>query len=298
MATPTLPSLNSLKVFYNPDYAGSHYEFDTTRKARDIAESLVAHPVNDVELCDPHFFYLEAERILSTIHSPEYVKAVRTGKPRALAQSSSFTWDPGIYVMARAHVAGMVAATRAALENSTTAGSLSSGMHHASFDRGAGFCTFNGLAASVLTARELGARRILILDFDAHAGGGTWDIMQKLFDDDVVQVDVTVSAFDTWTPSASSYFHITDSSSYRSSINDALTYARTLDAFDFIIYNAGVDIRNSGVSEADLHVREDMVRDFIGETPAIFGLAGGYTWGRYNIDDVVGWHRLTISRWA
>jgi acetoin utilization deacetylase AcuC-like enzyme len=171
-------------------------------------------------------------------------------------------------------------------------------MHHASFGSGAGFCTFNGLVAAIQTARELGALRILVLDYDAHAGGGTWNIMQKLFDDNVVQVDVTVSPFDTWTPSGESRLDIVDSSDYREAIRTSLDYAASLEPFDFIIYNAGVDIRNSGVSENDLQAREVMVENFIGSTPAIFGLAGGYTWGRYNIDDVVAWHRLTISAWA
>jgi acetoin utilization deacetylase AcuC-like enzyme len=298
MTTPTSPLTSTLKVFYNPHFAASEYEFDTTRKAIDIAESLIADPIANVELVDPSFFYQEAERVISLIHSPEYVKAVKTGKPRELAQSSSFVWDKGIFPMARAHTAGMIAATRYAVENSVRAASLSSGMHHASFRSGAGFCTFNGLVAAIQTARELGALRILVLDYDAHAGGGTWNIMQKLFDDNVVQVDVTVSPFDTWTPSGESRLDIVDSSDYRVAIRTSLDYAASLEPFDFIIYNAGVDIRNSGVSENDLRAREVMVANFVGSTPAIFGLAGGYTWGRYNIDDVVAWHRLTISAWA
>lgn len=298
MTTPTFPRTPTLKVFFNSDYGASNFEFDTTRKAIDIAGSLLADPIAHVELVDPTFFYKEAERIISLIHSPDYVKAVKTGKPRALAQSSSFIWDQGIYPMARAHAAGMIAATRYALENLVRAASLSSGMHHASFASGAGYCTFNGLVAAVQAARELGAQRILVLDYDAHAGGGTWGIMQQLFDNDVVQVDVTVSPFDVWTPSGESRLDVVDSADYRNAIKTSLKYAASLEPFDFIIYNAGVDIRNSGVSEANLRAREVMVEEFVGTTPAIFGLAGGYTWGRYNIDDVVAWHRLTISQWA
>lgn len=298
MTTPTSPLTPTLTVFFNKDYGASNYEFDTTRKAIDIAGSLVLDPIAHVEVVDPTFFYKEAERIISMIHSPEYVTAVKTGKPRALAQSSSFVWDQGIYPMARAHTAGMIAATHHALENMVRAASLSSGMHHASFASGAGFCTFNGLVAAVQAARDAGARRILVLDYDAHAGGGTWEIMQRLFDSNVVQVDVTVSPFDLWTPSGESRLDVVDSSDYRSAILSSLDYAASLEPFDFIIYNAGVDIRNSGVSESDLRVREELVEKFIGSTPAIFGLAGGYTWGRHNIDDVVAWHRLTISQWA
>ncbi len=296
MKTPNSPSI--LHVFHNPDYGASNYEFDTTRKAIDIEQSLVDNPISRVSVCDPAASYEMADRIIAEIHSKKYVNAVRTGTPRALAQSSSFVWDPGIHTMARAHVAGMIAATHDALTNNRCAGSLSSGMHHAAHERGAGFCTFNGLAAAMVAARELGARRILCLDLDAHAGGGTWDIMQRLFDDSVVQIDVTVSPFDTWTPQGDNLLDVVAADDYRASVKKALEHASSLEKFDFIIYNAGVDIRNSGVSENDLVFREQLVRDFIGDTPAIFGLAGGYTWGRYTIDDVVAWHRLTISRWA
>jgi hypothetical protein len=192
----------------------------------------------------------------------------------------------------------MVAAAISALMTGGRVGSLSSGMHHASFGSGSGFCTFNGLAAAIKAAIDTGVQRILCLDYDAHAGGGTWNIMQKLFPESVVQVDVTVSAFDTWTPSGDSRLDIVEPSEYRAAIAESLDYASSLSPFDLVIYNAGVDIRNSGVSEADLRAREKMVSDFIGATPAVFGLAGGYTWGRYNIDDVVGWHRLTINEWA
>jgi dihydroxy-acid dehydratase len=185
-----------------------------------------------------------------------------------------------------------------ALMTDERVGSLSSGMHHASFGSGSGYCTFNGLAAAIRAAIDTGVQRILCLDYDAHAGGGTWNIMQKLFPESVVQVDVTVSAFDTWTPSGDSRLDIVEPSEYRAAIAESLDYASSLSPFDLVIYNAGVDIRNSGVSEADLRAREKMVSDFIGATPAVFGLAGGYTWGRYNIDDVVGWHRLTINEWA
>ena len=297
MTTP-LDQLIALSIFHNSDYGASNYEFDTTRKAIDLALSLISSPIPGVEIIDPINYYEEAERIISEIHSPEYVAAVRTGKPRALAQSSSFTWDKDIYTMARAHVAGMVAATICALMTDGRVGSLSSGMHHASFERGSGYCTFNGLAAAIKAALDTGVQRILCLDYDAHAGGGTWNIMQKLFPESVVQVDVTVSAFDTWTPSGESRLDIVEPGNYRKAIVESLDYAATLAPFDLIIYNAGVDVRNSGVSEADLQAREHMGSEFIDTTPAVFGLAGGYTWGRYNIDDVVGWHRLTIAEWA
>ncbi|MDP2769724.1 MAG: amidohydrolase family protein, partial [Giesbergeria sp.] len=50
---------------------------------------------------------------------------------------------------------GAVAAALAAIAEGV-AGSLSSGLHHAARGRGAGFCTFNGLALGVRAARAAG----------------------------------------------------------------------------------------------------------------------------------------------
>lgn len=46
--------------------------------------------------------------------------------------------------------------------------------HHAEPDRAMGFCLFNNVAiAAELAIRELGARRVFVLDWDVHHGNGT-----------------------------------------------------------------------------------------------------------------------------
>jgi hypothetical protein len=69
------------------------------------------------------------------------------------------------------------------------------------------------------------------------------------------------------------------------------------ETFDLVIYNAGMDPINTGVSLKDIEEREKMVRFYIGDTPAVFALAGGYTWGEYTMDDLVDWHLLTLKTW-
>jgi len=48
--------------------------------------------------------------------------------------------------------------------------------HHAERDRAMGFCLFNNVAVATYRARELGLKRVAIVDFDVHHGNGTQDI--------------------------------------------------------------------------------------------------------------------------
>ena len=48
--------------------------------------------------------------------------------------------------------------------------------HHAERDRAMGFCLFNNVAVAAYRARELGFKRVAVVDFDVHHGNGTQDI--------------------------------------------------------------------------------------------------------------------------
>jgi acetoin utilization deacetylase AcuC-like enzyme len=302
-----------MKVYYNENYTASKYAFDTTRKSRAIAQRLAVNPIANLEITDPDADFTDgdgkvwvssfgdvAKEKISNVHDSEYVEAVLKGNPVGLAESQGFDWDEGIYKMAVAHATGLVAATADALRNKTRAGSLSSGLHHAHIDHGAGFCTFNGLAAAAdFAVNGWGMERVLIVDFDAHSGGGTWEIIDEKLSENVFQIDVTCSAYDTFKPTGESSIWYTGHQDYRETIDKALVYAsKKMDDFDFIIYNAGMDPLNAAVSLSDIEYREKAVRDFIGDTPAIFALAGGYTWGNKTMDDVVDWHSITLKTWA
>jgi len=289
----------TMKTHYNDTYARSEHQSETTQKAKHIAEDLLVDPIRGLELVDPDQFTALAIEYINLIHDQIYVNAVRTGEPRHLAASPGLTWGPGLFPMALSHTTGLIAATHEALTNNCTAGSLSSGLHHASYGRGCGFCTFNGLAAAALYAvTALNAIRVLVLDFDAHSGGGTWDIIQRFMPDNVVQIDVSTSPFDTWTPTGESILMYSDVEDYRQTIREAIEYAKTLKPFDLVIYNGGMDPINDGVLEDVISYRERAVREFIGDTPAIFALAGGYTWGGQTYEDITAWHRMTLNTWA
>ena len=284
-----------MKVQYNENYVASGYAFDTTRKAAAIARSLLDDPIEGVTIEDPGP-PLTAGTIIQEVHGERYLRALETGTPRWLAEGQGFDWDDMILPMAEAHATGLVIATHDALSNGSSGGSLSSGLHHASRDRGAGFCTINGLAVAVTAAHIMGAGRVLVLDFDAHCGGGTFSILED--DPGFVQVDVSVVRYDEWTPTGDHYLDIGGRDGYVQRIDRALQHADGLGGFDLILYNAGMDPINSGVSRMLVQERERMVREFVAGTPAVFALAGGYTSLRHSMDDVVEWHRMTIREWA
>ncbi len=121
------------------------------------------------------------EAQLLRVHTREYVEAVRTGEPRALAESQKFPWTPELYPSVLLTGGGCLAAARRALDDGI-AGALVSGFHHSHGDHGEGFCTFNSLvvAAEALRAgdtvsgmpsRRIG--RLAVLDMDLHYGNGT-----------------------------------------------------------------------------------------------------------------------------
>lgn len=51
--------------------------------------------------------------------------------------------------------------------------------HHALRDRAMGFCLFGSVAVGALHAQRLGARRVLVVDWDVHHGNGTQALVES-----------------------------------------------------------------------------------------------------------------------
>jgi acetoin utilization deacetylase AcuC-like enzyme len=225
------------RVYYSPAYVGSGYSFDTTRKARWIADSLSATPIPGIELAEPE--PLTRDQV-AEIHDDRYVQAVETGNPRSLAESQGFVWDPGLWPMVLASNGGAVAAALAALSEDV-AGSLSSGLHHARRAWGAGYCTFNGLVIAARVARIAGVEAVLILDLDAHCGGGTASLIEA--DPHIWHVDVSVNAYDSYQASTRVRLEtVHKGADYLQAVRRALDEAdRVRPRFGLCLYNAGMD---------------------------------------------------------
>jgi acetoin utilization deacetylase AcuC-like enzyme len=179
---------------------------------------------------------------------------------------------------------------------------LSSGLHHARRDRGAGFCTFNGLVLAARASLAHGARRVLILDLDAHCGGGTHELTAG--DDRIVQLDVSVSAYDSYDPNGdgNQLRIVSRAADYLPAIDGALQ--SVTGGADLVFYNAGMDPFEGcdigglpGVTSDLLAQREARVFGWARAhgVPLAFALAGGYTGAALDRDALVALHRLTIE---
>lgn len=110
---------------------------------------------------------------LKRVHSASYVDDVM-----ALRKSNGFgNKNADELQQALAHCGSFLAAAEGALKYGVAL-SPSQGFHHAGYDYGNGYCTFNGLmvAADALVQRRL---KVAIFDGDAHYGDGTQDILDK-----------------------------------------------------------------------------------------------------------------------
>jgi acetoin utilization deacetylase AcuC-like enzyme len=156
-------------AYHDPGFAapiGDHVM--PMRKFQLVADGLAGRAEVRVERPAP---VSEAE--LLRVHTPEYVAAVRSGEPRALAESQKFPWSPALYPSVLLTNGGALAAARRALEEGLSA-ALASGFHHSHADHGEGFCTFNGLVVAAEALRAEGRlARVAVLDLDLHYGNGT-----------------------------------------------------------------------------------------------------------------------------
>jgi acetoin utilization deacetylase AcuC-like enzyme len=289
-----------LPVYYSPSYVGASHAFDTTRKAKWIADSLLARPIAGLELRPPP---LVPRSLLEHVHDPAYVRALETGQPAEQAEAQGFPWDPGLLPMVLASNGGVVAAALIALDRGV-AGSLSSGLHHARREHGAGFCTLNGLALAAQAALAAGAGAVLVLDLDAHCGGGTHSLVAG--DPRIWQLDVSVSAYDDYTPSSRTTLDLVGhADEYLPTIARRLAeLERRGPAFDLCLYNAGMDPYErctlggqAGITLERLAAREALVFDWCRRrgVAVAFVLAGGYVGRQLDQDGLVEAHRLTLA---
>ena len=116
---------------------------------------------------------------LALAHDPGYVSNVIQGSLTAAQQREiGFPWSEAMVERARRSVGATIAAARSALATGVAA-NLAGGTHHASAEKGSGYCVFNDAAVAARlmqaerhrTHRQL--LRVAIVDLDVHQGNGS-----------------------------------------------------------------------------------------------------------------------------
>jgi acetoin utilization deacetylase AcuC-like enzyme len=126
------------------------------------------------------------EAQLELIHSTRQVREIRE-----LSLAGGGAIDPDTFVGEPSYRAALHAAggacemARALMAQEATLGfcGVRPSGHHAEPDRAMGFCLFNNVAIAAEHAiRDLGARRVFILDWDVHHGNGTAEAFRTCAD--------------------------------------------------------------------------------------------------------------------
>lgn len=316
----------SLPVHYSPAYVAAAHAFDTTRKAAWVADAV--RGLDGVDVVPPVSRWDDeaVEAAIRCVHDGAYVDALATGEPRELAESQGFPWDAGLWTAVRASTAGVISAVDAVLGaggdggGARLAGSLSSGLHHAKFATGDGYCTVNGLVVAAAHAVTTYDADVTILDVDAHAGGGTDELLRHhaelLGPGRVRHLDLTTKPFDSYVdrkprPGDVNVEDVAlsgDDDGYLAAVDRLLAALpdRSADADaagermrpHLVLHNAGMDPAPE-VSFAALAERERRIVAAICAhgLAAVFVLAGGYTWHNSR-DKVAAAHASTVRAYA
>jgi acetoin utilization deacetylase AcuC-like enzyme len=125
-----------------------------------------------------------SEGELALAHTPHYIAAVLQGHlSAALQREIGFPWSERMAERACRSVGATVQAARAALRHGVAA-NLAGGTHHASADKGGGYCVFNDVAVAARLMQAEWHRlyrrllRVAVIDLDVHQGNGTASIFR------------------------------------------------------------------------------------------------------------------------
>lgn len=245
------------------------------RKLGPVAWQAAAEGLVDVEVPNP----IDPAK-LRRLHAPDYVDAFLAGR-EPLASSQGWPWTPdirdGVLAINAGHLLGAELAMRHGL-----AANVAQGAHHAGYERGGGFCTFNFLA---LVASEHPEWKCLVIDADNHEGNGTGEFAARL--DNLWNFTIFGSDFG----GRGNARHIQRRvkgpvktfAPYREALDEAFSFAEKLKP-DLIQYQAGMDcfagdpLDSVGLTAEMLFERDRLVFEFCKQTgiPCLFCLAGGY----------------------
>jgi acetoin utilization deacetylase AcuC-like enzyme len=230
---------------------------------------------------------------LSHVHAREYVKGVLAGE---IANGHGNT-NRKVSKSCLMTVGSFMAAAEEAASNGLVACSPTSGFHHAGYDFGRGYCTFNGLmaAASKMVARQWS---VAIIDCDAHFGDGTENILNRRRLQDHIH---------HWTYGrdiTSKFEWGRFERKIRTFIESFLN--KTEHDHRIVFYQAGADVHvddplgpgEHGMFDSEMRQRDRLIFDLCRthRIPVVWNLAGGYQRDESGeIPKVLELHRATME---
>ena len=113
---------------------------------------------------------------LGRVHAAGYIDELSSALPGNSGWLDPDTYfSPGTWDAALAAAGGAVDVTRAVMSGRVKRGlaAVRPPGHHAEADTAMGFCLFNNIAVAARIARDDGAARVAIVDWDVHHGNGT-----------------------------------------------------------------------------------------------------------------------------
>jgi histone deacetylase 11 len=230
---------------------------------------------------------------LLRVHAPEYLRSLRDRRVLArILEVPVIRYLPALLVgwrvlhpMRRA-TGGTLLACRLALEKGLAI-NLAGGYHHASRDRGGGFCAYADVPLALFALKEEGRiQSALVVDTDAHQGDGTadtirpwpWARILDLFEQDIFPWPKAAEDVPVPLPAG------TNGADYMDALREHLP--RALDQYrpQLVVYNAGSDVLASDplsmlmltaeeMAERDLYVVTEVRERGV---PLAMVLSGGY----------------------
>ncbi|VAW79088.1 hypothetical protein MNBD_GAMMA12-377 [hydrothermal vent metagenome] len=303
---------SSIRIVYSPDYdirfAGMEkfHPFDSRKYSRawEVLRKKFGSALEQNRIIPKTPI---SDESLLKVHSKAYLKSL--GKSRTIARAlelpilrfipakllSRWVLDP-----MRLAVAGTVIAARKALQNGVAV-NLAGGYHHATADRGQGFCLFADVGVAVAELRASSHLQsddqVMIIDLDAHQGNGNEHVFRQdpnmhildMYNKDVYPNDVLArERIDMDIPVVSGI----NEDIYLSILRDKLPrFLASVKDPKLIFYIAGTDIlakdplgsmnvSAKGVLERDMMVFNALVDAAI---PFVMVTSGGYTSASYRL---------------
>lgn len=174
--------MKKLPIFYTPEQSVEHNDSfsPSAGKPKHVVAMYLKNPRVEVITGWEPLHPVE----IRVAHNPDFVDGILQSRiPNGFGNLSA-----GVAKSLPYTTGSFYAAAVYAWLHGTVAMSPTSGFHHSGYTYCHGFCTFNGLMiAAVLLHEQHGVKKVGIVDFDAHYGDGTTDIIGELDASDYVK---------------------------------------------------------------------------------------------------------------